>query len=115
MFHSSARFARSVGRSHDVLTVCNVIDDSGSNSIGTLDVIAGHTTYDSSQTVRSSCTLTLQDPTGLMVPNTAKDILQPYSGYTLQLERGISWRDGTKETFPLGTFWPYNPRVNDTD
>lgn len=114
MYVSSSRFDTSVRLSHDVLAICDVMDESGSNAIMSLDIIAGNTSLDSTQKTRSQCNLTLQDPTGQLVPNEATDILQPYSGYTLRLQRGIAWRDGTSEAFPLGIFWPYNPRVNDT-
>jgi hypothetical protein len=114
VYLSSERFDTSLRESHDVEMVCNVMDETQTNVLATLDIVAGHTQLDGGQSTRGSCQLTLQDPTGLLVPNVADDLLQPYSGFTLQLERGIRWRDGTTETFPLGTFWPYNPQVNDS-
>lgn len=115
MFISSDRFAESVKNSHDVITKCEIIDPSGTNVVGELDVIAGSVSVDSTRKTRRSCSLSMQDPTGDLVPNAINDILQPYSGYSLRVWRGISWRDGKSELFPLGTFWPYNPRVNDLD
>jgi hypothetical protein len=114
MYVSSPRFDAALRESHDVEIVCNVLDESRSNVVASLDIIQGNTQLDATQATRATCSLTLQDPSGGLIPNLATDILQPYSGYTLQLRRGIRWRDGTTETFPLGTFWPYNPRVNDT-
>lgn len=115
MFVSSERFAESITRSHNVKTKCEIIDQSGLNVIGELDVIAGNVTADSSRKTRRQCSLSMQDPTGDLVPNAINDILQPYSGYRLRVWRGITWRDGREEVFPLGTFYPYNPRVNDLE
>lgn len=89
------------------------MDESGMNVLMSLSVVSGSVQSDATQNTRSSCHLTFQDPSGDLVPNVANDLLQPYSGYTLQLRRGIQFADGTKETFPLGVFWPYNPQVTD--
>ena len=113
MFVSSARFDTALRRSHTAVTEVDVRDPSGL-VISTLSVVGGNAQMDATQSTRSSCHLTLQDPTGALVPNAASDILQPYSGYTLQLRRGIQYGDGSTETFPLGVFWPYNPPVQDT-
>jgi hypothetical protein len=114
MLASSARFAASILESHDVMTLCNVIDPTGKFVVRTLDVISGSVSADASRKTRRQCSLVLQDPTGELVPDQVNDILQPYSGYHLQLYRGISWRDGTNELFPLGTFAPYAPKISDT-
>lgn len=114
MFSSSARFAASIETSHDVATRCDVLDKTGRIVVATLDVVGGSVSVDASRKTRRQCSLSLQDPTGQLVPNEVDDLLQPYSGHHLQLWRGISWRDGTSEMFPLGTFAPYNPKVSDT-
>jgi hypothetical protein len=101
-------------KSHDVATRCNVLDPTGKFVVRELDVIGGSVSADSSRKTRRQCSLVLQDPTGELVPDQVNDILQPYSGYHLQLYRGISWRDGTDEMFPLGTFAPYAPKISDT-
>jgi len=115
MFVSSNRFDRDIRNSHDVAARCDVIDPSGTNIVAQLDIVSGNVSADASRKIRRQCSLTMQDPTGALVPNTAQDWLQPLSGYTLQLHRGIAWKDGSSELFPLGTFMPYNPRVNDND
>lgn len=115
MFISSDRFDESILVSHDVTTKCEIVDPSGIHVVGELDVIAGNVSTDASRKTRRQCALSMQDQTGELVPNAVNDILQPYSGYSLRLWRGISWRDGTSELFPLGTFLPHNPRVNDLD
>jgi hypothetical protein len=114
MFTSSERFAASITASHDVATRCDVLDKTGRIVIATLDVISGSVSVDATRKTRRQCSLTLQDPTGELVPDELGDLLQPYSGYHFRLWRGISWRDGTEELFPLGTFAPYNPKVTDT-
>jgi hypothetical protein len=55
----------------------------------------------------------IQDPTGELVPTELEDMLQPFSGHQLQVYRGIKWRDGTEELFPLGRFYPDNPKIDD--
>lgn len=114
MFTSSERFADSIVRSHDVATKCEILDKTGNFVIATLDVVAGSASADSSRKVRRQCSITIEDPTGNLVPNEVDDLLQPYSGYYFRLSRGISWRDGTEELFPLGTFAPWNPKIDDT-
>lgn len=114
MFASSERFASSIISSHDVATRCDVLDKSGQLVIATLDIIGGNVSVDASRKTRRQTSINLQDPSGQLVPDEVNDLLQPYSGYQLQLWRGISWRDGTEELFPLGTFDPYNPKVSDT-
>jgi Domain of unknown function (DUF5047) len=114
MFASSDRFAASINSSHDVATRCDVLDKTGRIVIATLDVISGSVSVDASRKTRRQCSIVLQDPKGELVPDELGDLLQPYSGYHFTLWRGISWRDGTEELFPLGTFAPYNPKIVDT-
>jgi hypothetical protein len=114
MFASSERFAASIVSSHDVYTRCDVLDKTGQLIVATLDVVGGSVSVDTSRKTRRQTSITLQDPTGNLVPDEVTDLLQTYSGYQLQLWRGISWRDGTHEEFPLGTFDPSNPKINDT-
>ena len=114
MLASSERFAKSILASHDVATRCDVLDKTGRIVIKQLDVIGGSVSVDATRKTRRQCSITLQDPTGSLVPDEVDDLLQPYSGYHFQLWRGISWRDGTEELFPLGTFAPYNPKITDT-
>jgi hypothetical protein len=114
LFASSDRFDASIVTSHDVATRCDVLDKTGRLVIAQLDVVSGSVSVDSNRKTRRQCTLTLQDPRGDLVPDEINDLLQPYSGHQIQLWRGISWRDGTSELFPLGTFDPSNPKVNDT-
>jgi hypothetical protein len=114
MFVSSDRFAASIVSSHDVATRCDVLDKTGRLVIAQLDVIGGNVSVDANRKTRRQTSLTLQDPSGNLVPDEVNDLLQPYSGHQIQLWRGISWRDGTEELFPLGTFEPYNPRTSDT-
>lgn len=113
MFTSSTRFDSSVIRSHDVTTRCDVLDKTGRIVVATLDVVSGSVSVDATRKTRRQCSISLQDPSGDLVPDELNDLLQPYSGYNLQLWRGISWRDGTSEVFPLGTFAPYNPKIDD--
>jgi hypothetical protein len=113
---SSARFARDVASSHDVALRCEVLDPVGKQVTTTLNVISGSISIDASRKTRRECSITLQDPEGLLVPDVASAMLQPYSGYMVRLYRGIRWRyDGTEELLPLGTFAPYNPQITDTD
>lgn len=114
MFATSNRFEDSIIRSHDVSTLCRIIDPTGKFTIMELDVISGNVSADASRKTRRQCSLTLQDPKGELVPDIASDILQPYSGHTFELWRGISWRDGSTELLPLGQFAPYNPKIDDT-
>jgi hypothetical protein len=113
MLPSSTRFSDSIIYGGDVVARCDVVDPTGQYIVKSLDVIGGSVSVDGSRKTRRQCSLNLQDPTGELVPDTAQDILQPYSGYLLKLYRGISWRDGTEEIFPLGTFMPYAPRISD--
>lgn len=114
MFTTSARFARSIVRSHDVAIRCEIVDDTGTYVLSELDIVGGSVSADATRKTRQQCTITVQDPTGRLVPDEVDDLLQPYSGYYVRLSRGITWRDGTSELLPLGTFAPYSPRVVDT-
>lgn len=78
-----------------------------------VSVVGGSVSLDATQATRRQCKLTIQDPTGELIPDLRTDFLQPYSGYYLQLSRGISWHDGTSELFPLGTFASFNPEIKD--
>jgi hypothetical protein len=113
---SSARFGRDVISSHDVALRCDVLDPVGKQVVTRLNVTGGNISVDSTRKTRRQCSLTLQDPDGVLVPDTATSMLQPYSGYMLRIYRGMHWRyDNTTELLPLGTFAPYNPQINDTD
>lgn len=114
MHGSSSLFARAITRSHNAVSTVDVCDGSGQNVLAKLSIVSGSVQTDATQNTRGSCHLTFQDPDGVLVPNVATDLLQPYSGYTLKLRRGIEFPDGTVEDFPLGVFWPYNPQVTDT-
>lgn len=113
MLPSSSRFANSIVYGHDVVTRCDIVDKTSSFVVKSLDIVSGNVTVDGGRKIRRQCSLNLQDPTGELVPDAADAMLQPYSGYMLKLYRGISWRDGTEEIFPLGTFAPYTPRISD--
>lgn len=115
MLFGSNRFDDAVIYGGDVATRCDVVDNKGQYVVRSLDVLSGSVSVDDSRKTRRQCSLTLQDPTGELVPNTAKDILQPYSGYYLKLYRGFSWSDGEQELMPLGTFAPYAPKIRDSD
>ncbi len=116
MQSSSARFDRDVVGSHDVALRCDVLDPVGKQIAATLNVTSGSVSIDASRKTRRECSITLQDPTGELVPDVASAMLQPYSGYMLRVYRGVHWRyDGTDELLPLGTFAPYNPQITDTD
>jgi hypothetical protein len=90
------------------------LDKTGRLVIAQLDIVNGSVSVDAGRKTRRQCAITLQDPTGNLVPDEVDSLLQPYSGHHIQLWRGISWRDGTHEEYPLGTFAPYNPKINDT-
>lgn len=113
MFTSSTRFAQSVVHSHDVSVLCEVVDSANQYVVTTLDVIGGSVSADATRKTRRQCALTLQNPSGSLVPDDVHDLLQPYAGYFVRLYRGISWRDGTRELLPLGTFAPDAPKVTD--
>jgi hypothetical protein len=115
MFNSSQRFADSIIGSHDVAVTCRVIDPNSQYVAADLLVTGGSVSADASRKTRRQCSLTLQDPTGELVPEDVHDMLQPFSGYMIELQRGVSWRDGSQELYPLGTFMPYAPKVTDTD
>lgn len=114
MFASSERFASSVIVSHDVSVKCEIMDKTSRFVLSTLDVVGGNVSVDATRKTRRQCSLTLEDPTGILVPDEIDDMLQPYSGHHVRLWRGIRWRDGSEELFPLGTFAPYNPKVDDS-
>jgi hypothetical protein len=115
MLDGSARFENSVVNSHDVAVTCQVVDPASGFVAAKLDVISGNVSSDATRKTRRQCSLTLQDSSGELIPTDVHDMLQPFSGYFIQLARGISWRDGTQELFPLGTFAPYAPKITDTD
>jgi hypothetical protein len=114
LFASSDRFDAAIRSSHDVVTRCDVLDKTGRIVVRQLDIVSGSVSVDATRKTRRQCSLTLQDPTGELVPDSASDLLQPYSGYHLQLWRGIRWRDGTEELFPLGTFATTTPNNHDS-
>jgi hypothetical protein len=97
----------------DVTTRCEVVDATGQYVIKNLDVTSGSVSDDVTRKTRRQCTLTLQDPTGELVPNDAHALLQPYSEYYLRLYRGVKVRGETEE-LPLGTFAPYAPKITDS-
>lgn len=114
MFLRSQRFDDGITYGHDVLTTCDIIDSDGVTVATSLNVVSGGVTIDSTRKIRRQCTLSIQDPSGENVPDAVHDMLQPFSGYYFRLSRGMTWRDGTREMLPLGTFAPDTPRTRDT-
>jgi len=113
MFLSSQRFEDHIKTTHEVRILCEIVNTTGTVVATTFNVISGSVTVDDTRAIRRQCYLTVQDPTGRLIPSDVNDYLEPLSGYFFRLSRGIAWPDGTFEMFPLGTFASASPRVID--
>lgn len=114
MFTSTERFQDAIWYGYDLATLAEIVDANNTYVVQELNVISGSVSVDSTSAVRRSCSVKIEDPTGLLVPHDWDDILQPYAGYYIRLWRGVKYRDGDQELFPLGTFAPFNPKIVDS-
>lgn len=86
---STAAFAAALTQSHVAVSLATVNAALSDVPLATLAVISGTVTVDDTRAVRRTCTLTLQDPTGQLVPADVSDLLHPLSGNELHLWRGL--------------------------
>ena len=70
------------------ISKCDVISSSGA-LLKTLDVTSGDIAVDGTASIRRSLAIKLTDPSGTLVPRTAKDLLDPRTGNELRVFRGI--------------------------
>lgn len=113
MLSVSAAFTSALSASHTVASRADVCTTAG-QVLATLDVVGGSVTADETAAVRRTCSATIIDRAGTLVPYTAGDLLHPASGNELRLYRGVRYADGTEETVPLGVFRLSRPRISDS-
>lgn len=77
--------------------------------VTTLDVVVDGSVEFDDVAVRRSCSLRMVDPTGVLTPASANDLLAP-KGTELRLYRGLMV-DGAYEFVPLGVFGIVEPEV----
>lgn len=98
----SAAYAKALPFGHDIATLAEVWR--GDEFLKALAIEDTSTlTNDRNQTIRRTCSATLTDPTGTLVPQTAADLLTPF-GNELVLYRGITFPDGSQELIQCGVF-----------
>lgn len=102
MITMSSKFQAAVVSSHTVTSKVSVYSDQ--TWIQDLAVLTGFVTVSSTNANRRTCSLTLTDPTGLLSPALASDLLAPTAGNELRIWKGIDYLDGTTELIPLGIF-----------
>lgn len=75
-------------------------------------VVEGSVNLDANATTRGSLDLTVVDD-GTLIPETPADLLAPY-GNEIQIERGVTYADGSVEMVSLGIFRIETVEVSDT-
>lgn len=103
-------FTDALGTSHQIAVEVKVVQTDE-----TLDgLVDGNVTLDGTSAVRGAVDLTFIDDGSLdLIPTKPTDTLAPY-GNELQVSRGITYADGTKELVSLGVFRIESVEVQDT-
>jgi hypothetical protein len=109
----SAQWAPAIKASHTAIAGVDVLLSGVTQSTPNLRIIGGNVTVDKTNDVRRRCTVTLEDPTGALIPTSPSSLLTPY-GNELRLWRGVTYVDGTSEMVPLGVFRMATVRVRDS-
>lgn len=110
MYPVSAGFAAAALKSHTAIFLAEVCDTDGV-VLAELKVTGGNVSASESSAIRRTCSVTLVDPTGDLVPEVASDLLHPSAGRELRLYRGIS--HSSEELIPLGVFRMSRPKFSD--
>lgn len=100
MYQVSDRFRAAIGTDHTAASNVEVLFNG--EVIAELDCVAGEVDVNATATTTRSCTATVIDPTGVLVPANAGDTLMPF-GAEVRMWRGVDFPDGTSELVPLGT------------
>jgi hypothetical protein len=114
---STTQFAAAIAGSHQLavqVVVRPAFAAVGSAPLATLSITAGSVTVDETQSIRRTCSLTLEDPTSVLVPQHLGDLLHPLTGNELWVSRGVTYADGATELIPLGVFAPSKPTSTDS-
>lgn len=109
----SQEFQDSLIRSHTVVSRCEVLD-TNYQLLQVLKPINGNVNVDRTSAIRRRCSVTLEDGTGTLTPETAADMLHPLANNRLRLFRGIKFGDGTEELISLGVFDIFDANVKDS-
>lgn len=115
MYVHSAAFDAAMTKSHRIATKAEVYLAGVYQT--TLSLTDGNVTVQD-QSIRRRCTVTMQDPTGALVPKTLADLLSP-GGAEVKLYRGVSYpvtpaNTQNPEYIPLGVFGISRYRLDDS-
>lgn len=107
---ASDEFAAALTGGQSFVTTAEVLE--GGQVAATLNVVAGNVSEDEGRAIRRQAQVTLEDPTGDLVPGTAGDLLHPASGREIRLRRGLVIA-GEPELIDQGVFRISRPKVHD--
>jgi hypothetical protein len=104
MFGTSVAFSDAIKNSHEVISYCEIWDDTG--KIATVYPTSGSVSFDASASVRASASFTFNDPdpagVDSIVPSSLSEQLAPGS-HEIRPFRGVRLATGD-EVVPLGVF-----------
>lgn len=95
---ATPKFLAAMSQDNTIATRAEIWSGIGGQLIQTLNIIGGSVSEDVANAVRRQGQVALTDPDGSIVP---ASLLKPY-GNEVHLYRGITFADGTTETFQLG-------------
>jgi hypothetical protein len=104
MWPSSAAFKAAVASSHSIATQVLVGPWQGAQTDISEYVLDGQVSVDRTRAQRRTCSLTIGDVSGGLVPRFASDVLAPTAAQYLRPYRGVTYPDGSQELMPLGVF-----------
>lgn len=99
MYSVTSRFLAALTESHTPTFLVTLFRADG--RVETLDITGGSVPVDRGQSVRRTCSVTIDDTS--LIPRTAADKLSVY-GSRLRISRGVQYADGSTELVPLGVF-----------
>lgn len=113
----SQRYADALILPHDIATRAEVWRGDDLKATLNIDASGSVVNIDRAQVIRSTCSISLTDPSAgtsrALVKGTAQDLLSPY-GNELVLYSGITYEDGTQELIQLGVFGIEDVIITDT-
>ena len=104
MWPSTVAFRAAVASSHSIATQVLVGPWSGALTDISAYVLDGEVSVDRTRAQRRTCSLTIGDVSGGLIPRFASDTLAPTAAQYLRPYRGVTFPDGSTELMPLGVF-----------
>lgn len=102
MSHIREEFLEEIRRSHDVVSYVDIIS-ADQQIVRLTTVTSGDVRVDGTAAIRRSLSFSCVDVDGTLAPKTEHSMLTPF-GTVARPYRGVRYRDGREEVYPLGVY-----------